>query len=85
MKLMFRVDEVAKILAVSPKTVYRMLEDGELIGLKINKGAMRIRADVLAAYVDRKSQMFVLENGFNFTDRDMVNALPDITPTALLT
>lgn len=45
-----------------------MVETGEIAAMKVNKGAIRVRADVLAAYIDRRSQMFVLENGFKFID-----------------
>jgi excisionase family DNA binding protein len=36
MKKLYRPDEVATILALSKRTVYRMLQDGRLHGVKIH-------------------------------------------------
>ena len=44
----YTVDEVAAALKVNPRTVYRMLERGELRGFKVGT-SWRVRQDVLEA------------------------------------
>ncbi len=41
-KRFFRPDEVAAILALSRRTVYRMIRDGRLPGVKLGAGPWRI-------------------------------------------
>jgi len=45
------VADVAEVLYVSKMTVYRMVENGELPALKINKRTYRIRQEDLDAYI----------------------------------
>ena len=45
------VADVAEVLYVSKITVYRMVENGELPALKINKRTYRIRQEDLDAYI----------------------------------
>ncbi len=49
---MFRVKAVAEMYDVSPATIYRAIEAGQLDALRIGtgKGAVRIPADALAAF-----------------------------------
>ena len=41
-KRYFRPDEVAAILALSRRTIYRMIRDGRLAGVKLGLGPWRI-------------------------------------------
>lgn len=47
-KKFFRPDEVAQLLALSRRTVYRMIMDGRLPGLKWGEGPWRIPRESLA-------------------------------------
>jgi len=57
-KLLYRVDEVAHRLSVSIRTVYRLLDAGELKGHNDTPGkkGLRITATSLDAYVGRYEQ-----------------------------
>lgn len=50
----YTVKEVAEILRVSPRTVWRMIEHGELRGFKVRSG-YRIRQSELEAYIKRQN------------------------------
>ncbi len=41
-KRLFRPDEVADILCLSRRTVYRMIRDGRLAGVRLGSGPWRI-------------------------------------------
>ena len=47
-KRFFRPDEVAAILALSRRTIYRMIRDGRLPGVKWGSGPWRIPRESLA-------------------------------------
>lgn len=47
-KRFFRPDEVAAILALSRRTIYRMIRDGRLSGVKWGAGPWRIPRESLA-------------------------------------
>jgi len=49
------LDHAAEYLDSSPRTVQRLLDDGELRKVHV-KGALRVRADDLAAYIDRQTE-----------------------------
>jgi excisionase family DNA binding protein len=46
-KRYFRPDEVAAILALSRRTIYRMIRDGRLAGVKLGLGPWRISRENL--------------------------------------
>jgi excisionase family DNA binding protein len=48
-KRLFRPDEVAAILAVSRRTVYRMIRDGRIFGVKWGCGPWRIPRESLVS------------------------------------
>lgn len=49
-KRFFRPDEVAALLSLSRRTVYRMIRDGRLQGVRFGSGPWRIpRENLLAA------------------------------------
>ena len=48
-KRFFRPDEVARLLALSRRTVYRMIRDGRLHAVKWGSGPWRISREALAA------------------------------------
>jgi excisionase family DNA binding protein len=54
-KVLYRIDEVAEILNVSRRTVYRLLEEGVLIGHKRNpmKAGMRITVDSVERFLKK--------------------------------
>jgi excisionase family DNA binding protein len=47
-KRYFRPDEVAALLALSRRTIYRMIRDGRLPGVKLGAGPWRIPRETLA-------------------------------------
>lgn len=48
-KRFFRPDEVAQLLALSRRTVYRMIRDGRISGVRWGSGPWRIPREVLLA------------------------------------
>lgn len=62
------VQEVAEWLNLSPRTVYRLLADGQLVGLKI-RSCLRIPETSVLDYLDRQKSLFLLEFGTE-DDRD---------------
>ena len=50
----YRPDEVAEILKVNKRTLYRMMEDGDLGFIKV-RGQRRIAADELSDYIKRNA------------------------------
>ena len=53
-KMAYSVNGAGKVIGLSRSTVWRLIHDGELRTFKIG-GRTLIRADVLAAFIDRKS------------------------------
>lgn len=60
---LLRPTEVAERLAVSDRTIYRLLESGELRGLRI-RGAVRVLPASVDEYLRRKISEYQLEIGF---------------------
>jgi excisionase family DNA binding protein len=48
-KRFFRPDEVAQLLALSRRTIYRMIRDGRLQGVRWGSGPWRISRETLLA------------------------------------
>jgi excisionase family DNA binding protein len=48
-KRFFRPDEAAAILVLSRRTVYRMLRDGRITGVKLGRGPWRIPRESLTS------------------------------------
>lgn len=46
-KMLFRPDEVADMLCLSRRTVYRMIRDGRLSGVRLGSGPWRIARESL--------------------------------------
>jgi excisionase family DNA binding protein len=46
-KRLFRPDEAAALLLLSRRTVYRMLRDGRITGVKLGRGPWRIPRESL--------------------------------------
>jgi len=55
-KRFFRPDEVAEILALSRRTVYRMIRDGRLNGVRWGSGPWRIPREALSALLAEEGQ-----------------------------
>jgi excisionase family DNA binding protein len=53
-KRFFRPDEVAQILALSRRTIYRMIRDGRLSAVRWGSGPWRIPREALAAFLGPK-------------------------------
>ncbi len=51
-KRFFRPDEVAQLLALSRRTIYRMIQDGRLKGVRWGSGPWRIPRETLAAMLE---------------------------------
>ncbi len=52
-KNFFRPDEVAQLLALSRRTVYRMINDGRLPGVRLGSGPWRIPREALSALLSQ--------------------------------
>ncbi len=48
LKRTYRPDEVAQLLSLSRRTVYRMIKDGRLPGIRFGSGSWRIPQEALA-------------------------------------
>jgi excisionase family DNA binding protein len=46
-KKLFRPDEVAQILCLSRRTIYRMIRDGRLLAVRLGAGPWRISRETL--------------------------------------
>jgi len=57
-----RPDQVAEILDVSRRTVYRLVAEGELEAFRV-RGSLRIRESAVRAYIRRQIALFQAENG----------------------
>ena len=53
-KYMLTVQETAKILGVSVHTVYRLINSGDLLALKISQRRTVIKAEEIERYINRK-------------------------------
>lgn len=53
-KYMLTVQEVSRALGVSIYTVYRLINSGELIALKISPRKIIIKAEEFESYINRK-------------------------------
>ena len=60
---LIRPDQAASILSVSKRTIYRMVEDGDLPCIKV-RGALRITAEGLEKYLHKRMQLSALDRGF---------------------
>ncbi len=60
---LLKVSEVAKTLAVSERTVFRLAGAGELPGLKV-RGCLRFQQSAIEAYQQNQIRKWILENGF---------------------
>jgi excisionase family DNA binding protein len=50
-KRLFRPDEVADILCLSRRTVYRMIRDGRLSGVRLGSGPWRIARESILQFM----------------------------------
>jgi excisionase family DNA binding protein len=55
-KRYFRPDEVAAILALSRRTIYRMIRDGRLAGVKLGLGPWRIPRENLESLLQTEDR-----------------------------
>lgn len=55
MKFLYRVDEVAEMLSMSKRSVYRLLDQGELEGHNdsVNKKGLKITGESVWKYVEK--------------------------------
>jgi hypothetical protein len=55
MKLLYRVDEVAEILSMSKRSVYCLLETGDLVGHTAHPGkrGLRVTGESIVAYIEK--------------------------------
>lgn len=68
LKQLLRVDEVAEVLAVDKRTIYRLLAAGELAGLNV-RGALRVQATEINRYIQQQADHWQRDNGVTGNDR----------------
>lgn len=66
MKRLLRLDEAADILNISPRTLYRLVGDGDIVGMKIRNG-IRIDSQDLREYIEKQKTRFAIDFGFALT------------------
>lgn len=70
-KRFLRVDEVARDLDVSPRTIYRLIQDGRLLAFPVRRGnAVRIPRESFDRYVQKQLETYQVENGILVTKDD---------------
>jgi excisionase family DNA binding protein len=69
MKRLLRIDEASEVLNISPRTLYRMLGEGALPGIKI-RGGIRIDMNDIEDYIRKQKERFSIEYGFNLPNHD---------------
>jgi excisionase family DNA binding protein len=57
------VRDVAEMLSTTPRTVYRMIENGELPGTKFGR-SVRVPLDRLERWIEQKEQEAMKENDY---------------------
>ncbi|MDY6879250.1 MAG: helix-turn-helix domain-containing protein [Thermodesulfobacteriota bacterium] len=62
MKENLRIDEVSEILSCSARTVYRLVQEGELLAFKI-RSSLRVPRAELDLYVRRQIEFFQESEG----------------------
>lgn len=67
MKKYLRIDEVALHLGTSKRTIYRLIEEGELIGFKV-RGSLRVPFSEIERYTKKQIRIYQEENGISFCD-----------------
>lgn len=76
-KKMFRPDEVAQILCLSRRTIYRMIRDGRLPAVRLGAGPWRISRETLLTLLPSP------QGDFRRFHRDQqTRALPELRPAA---
>ncbi len=61
-KKLLRPDEVASLLNISRSSVYRLVSETHLVGLKV-RSSLRITVDSVERYVERQIAALLLETG----------------------
>ncbi|MEW6386808.1 MAG: helix-turn-helix domain-containing protein [Thermodesulfobacteriota bacterium] len=56
-KRFFRPDEVAAIMSLSRRTIYRMIRDGRLPGVRLGAGPWRIPRETLISLLPQLPQL----------------------------
>lgn len=59
---LLRPDQAAELLNVSTRSIYRLLAEGQLTGLKV-RGCLRVRESSVNDYISRQVALYLLENG----------------------
>jgi len=61
-KKFYRIDEIAWLLGVSKRTIYRMLAEGELLPVKI-RSSIRVPVESVENYIKKIINKAELDNG----------------------
>lgn len=64
-KRVLLIREVAKYLACSERTVYRLISDGELSAFRI-RSSLRVTVEALDLYKKNQISLFQQETGINY-------------------
>jgi excisionase family DNA binding protein len=59
---LLRIDQAARKLNVSKRTVYRLVNDGHFVAMKIG-ASLRITEPSIDSYVRRQLEKFYIDNG----------------------
>ena len=67
---LLNVDEAAARLNVSSRSIYRLISEAQLVGLKV-RGSLRVLESSIDSYIERQILSYSLEVGVDFmTDDD---------------
>ena len=70
-KRFFRPDEVAWELGVSKRTVYRLIQNGELLAFSITDGgAVRIPKESIERFTERRTEKYQYDHGIILPGND---------------
>ena len=66
---LYRVIRVAKILDVTRKQVYHLINEGKLECVKLGPRQLRVSRSSIEAYLKERKQAFRLERGLDLLER----------------
>ena len=62
LKKSYRIGEASEALSCSPKTIYRLINDGSLQAFRLrDKGSLRIRASEIERFIRHRIQAYQAE------------------------
>lgn len=65
-KKVLTISDAAELLCCSTRTIYRLIDDGELVAFHLRKNCLRITCESMDVFMRKKIEKFQAENGIFF-------------------